>query len=231
MRKYGLIAIMVFATLGLLTYALAENNTLGTDAGRSLTSGHSNTYLGEATGYDDTSGVGNTSVGYGAGYFNASGAGNVNIGYMAGYTNKSSYQLFIQHYRYPNYGIFGDFSTGKFYVGGTFRYNPSIVVSPRDTILTSNMSGKIIINTGAANGDSIFLPTCALGLNFTFMSTDADSMIIVAATGDSIFDASSLKPSKEGHAVNQSIEIIGVLTDGTQYNWLVKSKIGTWTGN
>lgn len=438
----ALLMVLVFSVVRMIN---AENNTLGTGAGSTLgIYSHSNTYLGELSGTQDTSGVGNTAVGYAAGYQNRSGAGNVYLGYMAGYTNSTNYQLFIQHYRYPTYGIFGGFNTGYFginktptrawdvsgsvgadsvittnlsattakattfsfpngetidnsvngniriygkvvaagdthsftsesvvthageadtstiqtvggkinlfgtdgknwsiglntsdvglftnasggysfdqkvilsnaeeisnavngtvqigaktiavgdthvvsaealvvhpseadtsswvFVGGkanvygtdgkTFSiapntsdaavfsgatggysfdaaltdllYKPKIMIVTTDTTLTAAMSGSIITNVGAAAGDSIFLPTCASGLEFTFMSSDADTMIISCAAGDSIFDAAETKPSKEGHAINQALTIVGLPTAGSQFNWIVKSKNGTWTGN
>jgi hypothetical protein len=136
MRKYGFIALIVFATLGVIALALAENNTLGTGAGSMLgIYSHSNTYLGEAAGLADTSGVGNTGIGYGAGYMNRSGAGNIYLGYMAGYTNSSSYKLFIQHYRYPTYGIFGTLSSGYF---GINNSSPAVALDVTGGVTVSD---------------------------------------------------------------------------------------------
>ena len=118
--KYISVVLFFIVLLAFTKWAISENNLLGTGAGASLTTGHSNTFLGEVTGVKDSSGNSNVFIGYGSGYQNLTGNSNIYIGYMAGYANTASnYKLAIQHYRYPTYGIFGDFSTGYFGIDKT----------------------------------------------------------------------------------------------------------------
>lgn len=189
MRKYGFIAIVIIATLGVIALALAENNTLGTGAGSMLgIYSHSNTYLGEAAGLADTSGVGNTGVGYAAGYMNRSGAGNIYLGYMAGYTNSSSYKLFIQHYRYPTYGIFGALNTGYF---GINNSSPSVALDVTGTIAATaikagNYTMAIQKNVVKPAAESLYIrvvgldSTDVVNLN-VYRRAIADSALVIRA--------------------------------------------------
>ena len=121
--------------------------------------------------------------------------------------------------------------SGALNVSGSLLHQAKVISTTGDYTLTAAMSGSVVNNYNSAASDSLFLPACATELLFDFISTDADTMFIQCASGDSIFSGASLKPSFEGHAVNQSFSILGLPTNGGQFNWIVKSSTGTWTGN
>ncbi len=114
---------------------------------------------------------------------------------------------------------------------GAVNSKSTVQTITTDSTLTAAMAGDIICNTGAAYGKRFTLPACAAGLPFTFVESDADSLMIVCASGDSIFNLNTLKPNMEAHAINSVVKIIGVPTAGGQFNWfLAGTPIGTWTG-
>lgn len=120
--------------------------------------------------------------------------------------------------------------SGALTVSGTLNYISKVQTITGDSTLTASMSGDILCNNGAGGAFEITLPVCAAGLQFTFIATDADSLIAVSASGDSIFYSTTGKPMLECHALYATYTIKGVPSLGGQFNWAVTANEGTIAG-
>ena len=118
--------LMAFAGSAWAASESSSNNTYGTGAGLSLTTGGynsffgayagcdtttgvHNTFLGYEVGYNTTTGSYNTFLGYEAGVDNTTGTGNVFLGFCAGFNETGSEKLYIANSQTSNPLIYGEF--------------------------------------------------------------------------------------------------------------------------
>lgn len=94
--------------------------------------------------------------------------------------------------------------------------------------LTASDTGKVYTNEGASAQIVFNLPTAAVGLNFTFVTQDADGIQIVAASGDTIRIAASATPAA-GNISNTTIGNTVQLVAINATEWIATYYVGTWT--
>jgi len=227
----------------------AGNYTAGTNAGNAVTTGTDGVYVGDYAGYYTTTGSGNVMLGMYSGYRNTTGKGNIYLGYMAGYSNTTSnYKLYITNGFYPASGIFGDLSTGYFginntspsvaldvtgdaEISGTLTVSSTLtglksveIVTESDT-LTASQSGLLSIYRPIAAKALTELPPAAVGLNFEFMVADEDSLLIFAASGDSIITSTGAAYVTESSTAG-TVKLVAI----DSVRWIMLYTLGTWTG-
>jgi len=151
----------------------AANNTDGTGAGNSITTGTDNVMYGDQSGYSTTTGNGNTMLGQYSGYLTTTGSQNVFLGYFAGYANTtSSKKLYIAVDPNSGYGIFGDFSTGYFGINNT--------TNNRALTVTGSVAADSVIVTYAVFGTSSFTRINTADIN----ASDSLYAVYAKITGD-----------------------------------------------
>jgi hypothetical protein len=95
----------------------------------------------------------------------------------------------------------------------------------------TNDQGRTFTNegsAGAANLRPFNLPTAVAGESFTFITQDADLLLVVAAAGDTIrlgSTVSAVAGNIESTAIGDVIELIAI--NATE--WIARSIVGTWT--
>lgn len=112
----------------------------------------------------------------------------------------------------------------------TFRRGACTVTAHTgDALLTAAMTGSVHTNTGASGAVALTLPAAAAGLEFTFYVDAAQSLVVTAATGDTIqvgvAAASSSGGTQTADAVGEVLSIVAI--NATE--WVAKYSTGTWT--
>lgn len=96
-----------------------------------------------------------------------------------------------------------------------------------ETVLAAD-SGKVFVNEANAGTTTYTLPTCAVGLVYTFIDISAanhDNIIITAGASDSINGGTVAKKYRNyNDAVPMSVTLVGV----TVASWEIISRVGTW---
>lgn len=91
-------------------------------------------------------------------------------------------------------------------------------------------SGRVLNNVGAGGSVNFTLPTAAVGLQFEFVITDAQTMTITAAASTTIRIAGTASASAgniTANSVGNTIRLVATSTTA----WIAMSHEGTWTIN
>ncbi len=100
----------------------------------------------------------------------------------------------------------------------------SAVALLADSTLLSGTSGSTYIARPVAAKARATLPAAAAGLNYVFFVADADSLLLTAATGDSLIDNTGAAYVTTS-SVAGSVKIVAL--DGVR--WFMFPYVGTWT--
>lgn len=95
-------------------------------------------------------------------------------------------------------------------------------------LLTAAETNGIFTNEGATAEAYNVLPTAAANLIYTFVVLDTDGLRVVANTGDTIRDAAT-ESATAGYIRSSTIGDAITLAALNDTQWVVISKIGTWT--
>jgi len=118
--------------------------------------------------------------------------------------------------------------TGNISSTGYMSSFPNVQAIEADSTLTSVVMppGSIITNGAAGATIEVTLPTAVVGLNYKFVTSDTDSLIVVAGASDTITDNTGT--GKADYAavgtVGETIELVAI----TDAIWQVMNKLGTW---
>lgn len=93
-----------------------------------------------------------------------------------------------------------------------------------DSTLTAATSGYLYIARPLAAKAAVILPSAAAGLFYDFMVADADTLRLVAASGDSLINSAGVASQSAG-SVAGTIRLIAV----DAVRWIMMNAIGTWT--
>ena len=108
--------------------------------------------------------------------------------------------------------------SGDVFVNGV----PAIAVVADATLQASGMAtaGFVAVTIGAKRTYS--LPEAAIGLTFSFLVDDSDSLLITCQSGDGITDETNVYSTYSSDAGSFTI------TAFNTSNWAVISRVGTW---
>lgn len=131
-----------------------HNNVMGGDAFGKNTTGYHNVGLGDNAGFNNTEGFNNVFIGSHSGAGNTTGSENVFIGYNAGAQNTTgSNKLYIENSNSATPLIYGDFSTDRIKINGSFSSGVGTVA---DNDATPDVTGaNTFIYTGTANSVAV----------------------------------------------------------------------------
>ena len=91
--------------------------------------------------------------------------------------------------------------------------------------LTASQSGLLSIYRPLTAKRTATLPECAAGLIFEFMVADADSLLIKAASGDSLITSAGAAYVTQS-SVAGTVRLVAIDT----VRWIMVYTLGTWTG-
>ena len=174
---------------------LAENNSTGTNALSSITTGTGNAAYGENAGYSATTGLNNLFLGDYSGYRHTTGRGNIYLGPYSQYYSSTGATLDNQLYIGSNLGtiIHGDIANGYVYFGGVrgsaepfgfIANSDTVTINPDGTDVHIRASDGPINFDTATNLTGVVTFTDSLKLMPTIHSNIADSSLVLVIDGD-----------------------------------------------
>ena len=116
----------------------------------------------------------------------------------------------------------GAFTTGTF--SGALTYLESVVINDTNETLDTALSGTTYVSRPLTAKRVKTLPTAAVGLNYTFFVADADSLRIIAASGDSIITSAGVADRAIG-SVAGTVKLLAM----DSVRWVMVNTLGTWT--
>ena len=152
------IVLLFIVILGITTvHLLAENNSTGTGALGSITTGTGNTAYGENAGAAVTTGLSNLFLGDYSGNVHTTGRGNIYLGSYVQYYVSTGATLSNQFYAGTDRGtiINGDFANGYVWFGGVRGSAEQFGFIANDDTLTFNLDGSDV-NIRASDGPITF---------------------------------------------------------------------------
>jgi len=228
------IALLFIVILGITTVTLlAENNSTGTGALGNISTGQDNSAFGVNAGAANTTGLNNLFLGAYAGNVHTTGRGNIYLGAYSQFYVSAGATLNDRLYVGNNRGtlIYGNIASDSLLINGALRATGTLrglqdveIVTESDT-LTADQSGLLSIYRPLAAKADTELPTAAKGLVFEFMIADTDSLLIKAASGDSLITSAGAA-YKTQSSVAGTVKLIAI--DATR--WVMQYTLGTWTG-